>query len=69
MGCLFSSLVRWLCPFLSSGESDARSHSRRIDKEILMELKNEPDEIEVLLLGPTEAGKSTFLKQARIIYR
>jgi hypothetical protein len=35
----------------------------QIDKDIIMELKNEPDEIELLLLGACESGKSTFLKQ------
>jgi hypothetical protein len=39
----------------------------QIDKEIIMELKNEPDEIELLLLGACESGKSTFLKQVLIL--
>ena len=43
--------------------------SRQIDKEILKELKQEADEIDLLLLGAAESGKSTILKQMRIIHK
>jgi len=43
--------------------------SRQIDKEILQELKQEADEIDLLLLGAAESGKSTILKQMRIIHK
>jgi energy-coupling factor transporter ATP-binding protein EcfA2 len=43
--------------------------SKQIDKEILQELKQEADEIDLLMLGATESGKSTILKQMRIIHK
>lgn len=48
---------------------EARILSKKIDRDILKELKNEPDEIELLLLGASESGKSTILKQMRIIHK
>eukprot|EP00095_Tigriopus_kingsejongensis_P004706 maker-scaffold276_size226481-snap-gene-1.24 protein:Tk04706 transcript:maker-scaffold276_size226481-snap-gene-1.24-mRNA-1 annotation:"hypothetical protein TRIADDRAFT_50797" len=65
MGCLFSLLTRGYCTKVD----DAKAVSKKIDKEILLELKNEPDEIEILLLGAPETGKSTILKQIRIIHK
>ncbi len=59
MGCLFSFLTHGFC----TNVDDARAISKKIDKDILMELKNEPDEIEILILGAPESGKSTLLKQ------
>ena len=61
MGCIYSHYVRIKNFFFK--EDSARAISKRIDKEILMELKNEPDEIEILILGAPESGKSTLLKQ------
>ncbi|TRY67423.1 hypothetical protein TCAL_11116 [Tigriopus californicus] len=65
MGCLFSLFTHGYCAKVD----DAKALSKKIDKEILLELKNEPDEIEILLLGAPESGKSTILKQIRIIYK
>ena len=65
MGLLFSLILRGVC-----GKVDeAKDTSKKIDDNILAELKNEPDEIEVLLLGASESGKSTVLKQIRIIHQ
>ena len=63
MGCVYSHYVRIKNLFFK--EDNARAISKRIDKEILMELKNEPDEIEILILGAPESGKSTLLKQVQ----
>ena len=48
---------------------NAKAVSRKIDREIFRELKNEPDEIEILILGAAESGKSTLLKQIRLIHK
>ena len=65
MGILFSLILRGFC----SKVDEAKENSRKIDDAILAELKNEPDEIELLLLGSAESGKSTVLKQMRIIHQ
>jgi ribosome biogenesis GTPase A len=64
MGCLFSFLTHGFF----ANVDDARAVSKKIDKDILMELKNEPDEIDILILGAPESGKSTLLKQVYATY-
>ena len=59
MGCIFSHLYS----LVFGNVDDAKAISKKIDKQILQELKNEPDEIDILILGAQEAGKSTLLKQ------
>ena len=59
MGCIFSRLYS----LVFGNVDDAKVISKKIDKQILQELKNEPDEIDILILGAQEAGKSTLLKQ------
>ena len=59
MGCIFSHLYS----LVFGNVDDAKVISKKIDKQILQELKNEPDEIDILILGAQEAGKSTLLKQ------
>ena len=44
-----SSIISQLNYFSSSDKE--RNRSKAIDRQILDELKNEPDEIEILLLG------------------
>ena len=61
MGCIYSYYIKIKTFFIDV--DDAKAVSKRIDKEILLELKNEPDEIEILILGAPESGKSTLLKQ------
>ena len=63
MGCIFSHLYA----LVFGNVDDAKVISKKIDKQILQELKNEPDEIDILILGAQEAGKSTLLKQVSII--
>jgi GTPase SAR1 family protein len=46
----------------------ARDISKQIDKAIRDDKLNEDKKIKLLLLGPGDAGKSTFLKQLRVIH-
>jgi len=80
MGCIFSFLSKFYC----FSKDEAKAISNQIDKDIILELKNEPglsilalnsspiityvtftDEIEVLILGPCESGKTTFMSQVK----
>ena len=49
-------------------ERRAKQCSRRIDKQIAKEKMHFKRTIKILLLGSGESGKSTFIKQMRIIH-
>ena len=54
--------------FLSEDEKEAIRRSRQIDRQLQQEKKSLRQEIKILLLGAGESGKSTFIKQMRIIH-
>ncbi len=56
-----------LC-FLPDDEKEAARRSKIIDRQLQHEKKNLKQEIKILLLGAGESGKSTFIKQMRIIH-
>ena len=53
---------------VSDQERDQRSKSKTIDKQIAKEKLQFRRTVKILLLGAGESGKSTFLKQMRIIH-
>ncbi|KAJ3200732.1 guanine nucleotide-binding protein subunit alpha [Entophlyctis luteolus] len=52
----------------SSESATAAIASNEIDKQLKLEQKNMQQTIKLLLLGPGETGKSTVLKQFKLIY-
>jgi len=54
----------WNCLFSDVGQSK----SRKIDKNLAAEKKYYKRQVKLLLLGAGESGKSTFLKQMRILH-
>lgn len=54
--------------WLPEEEKIALRRSKLIDKQLQQEKKNLRQEIKILLLGAGESGKSTFIKQMRIIH-
>ena len=53
---------------MAEDEREAVRRSRQIDRQLAQEKKNLRQEIKILLLGAGESGKSTFIKQMRIIH-
>jgi len=59
-----------VCPCFS-GNDEARARrieSHRIDRRIAVDEQRQLRTIKILLLGSGESGKSTFMKQMRIIH-
>ncbi len=54
--------------FASPDEQEAIRRSRQIDKQLQQERRSLKQEIKILLLGAGESGKSTFIKQMRILH-
>ncbi|TRY77532.1 hypothetical protein DNTS_028245 [Danionella cerebrum] len=63
-----NAFVRISNCLLSSGEIDQIRKSRAIDKSLSREKTFVKKLVKILLLGAGESGKSTFLKQMRIIH-
>lgn len=57
-----------LCCFAESALPEQKRLSKQIDKDIRREAKARRRQVKLLLLGAGESGKSTFLKQMRIIH-
>ncbi|XP_065809183.1 guanine nucleotide binding protein (G protein) alpha v1 [Labrus bergylta] len=49
-------------------EKKARIHSAKIDRELYESAKKEMNVVKILLLGAAESGKSTLVKQMKIIH-
>ncbi|KAF7688535.1 guanine nucleotide-binding protein subunit alpha-11-like [Silurus meridionalis] len=53
---------------MTSEEREAQRIHQEIERQIRMSRKQEDKQVKLLLLGTGESGKSTFIKQMRIIY-
>lgn len=65
---LLSAIMVFDACCLSQEEAEQRAKSRKIDKQLAQEKVQYRRQVKVLLLGAGESGKSTFLKQMRIIH-
>ncbi|XP_053207053.1 guanine nucleotide-binding protein G(i) subunit alpha-1-like [Panonychus citri] len=53
---------------ISAEDKVAIERSRKIDRDLRSEMANQAKEVKLLLLGAGESGKSTIVKQMRIIH-
>jgi guanine nucleotide-binding protein G(q) subunit alpha len=53
---------------LSAEAREQKQINREIEKQLRIDKKNQRRELKLLLLGTGESGKSTFIKQMRIIH-
>ncbi|CAF1557687.1 unnamed protein product, partial [Adineta ricciae] len=53
---------------LSAEAREQKQINREIEKQLRLDKKNQRRELKLLLLGTGESGKSTFIKQMRIIH-
>ena len=53
---------------MSSLEKEAAERSRKIDRELALDGEKASREVKLLLLGAGESGKSTIVKQMKIIH-
>lgn len=65
MASVFTCCLQWR---YSDEEIEQIQRSLKIDKAIEREKQNNRNQVKLLLLGAGESGKSTFLKQMRIIH-
>ncbi|XP_034230656.1 guanine nucleotide-binding protein G(i) subunit alpha [Thrips palmi] len=56
------------CAVSSAGEKEAAERSKKIDKDLRMDGERAAREVKLLLLGAGESGKSTIVKQMKIIH-
>ncbi|CAI2349939.1 unnamed protein product [Caenorhabditis sp. 36 PRJEB53466] len=53
---------------INSKTSEAKKRSKRIDRQLRLELDRNSAEVKLLLLGAGESGKSTIVRQMRILH-
>ncbi|KAF2354337.1 Guanine nucleotide binding protein (G-protein) alpha subunit [Trinorchestia longiramus] len=56
------------CAVSTTADREALERSKKIDKDLRMEGEKASREVKLLLLGAGESGKSTIVKQMRIIH-